>query len=129
MEKFRPKILLVDDETEAREGLARTLRHKGYEVVEVGSGGACLARAKAEWPALIVLDVVLPDLPGTEVYKKLKSDPVTRAIPILMLTAKPDVVETLQIEQGGPDRTYEKPGRVENLVEVIRGMVSGRGNQ
>ena len=91
MAKFKQKILIVDDEQLAREGLARGLRSRGYEVVEAGTGAEVLSRAKSEWPALIILDVVLPDIPGTEVFEQLRQDPITKAIPVLLLTAKPDV--------------------------------------
>ena len=126
MPAFKPKILLVDDEAEARGSLAHVLRAKGYEVVEVGTGTEALARARSEWPALVILDVVLPDLPGTEVFKKLRADAITRAIPILLLTAKPDVLEQAGTELpsfGTKDRYFEKPGRVDDLLSVIQGML------
>jgi len=96
MATFKPKILLVDDEVEARSGLAHVLRAKGYEVVEVGTGTEALARAKGEWPALIILDVVLPDIPGTE-------------IPSF---------------EGTRDRYFEKPGHVDELLAVVHQMLT-----
>ena len=130
MAGFKPKILLVDDEVEARSGLAQALKMKGYEVVEVGTGAEALARAKSEWPGLIILDVVLPDLPGTEVFKRLRSDPITRAIPILLLTAKPDILERagtqLSSFEGTRDRFFEKPGRVDSLLSLIHEMLTGK---
>lgn len=122
---FKTKILVVDDEPEARAGLARMLRGKGYEVVEVGTGLEALASAKNDWPGLIVLDIVLPDIPGTEVFDRLRKDPVTKAIPVLLLTAKPDIAEKLPPSYSGTDRTFEKPGRMEDLLETIRGMLTG----
>ena len=128
MATFKPKILLVDDEAEARSGLAHALRMRSYEVVEVGTGTEALSRAKTEWPALIILDVVLPDLPGTEVFKKLRADPVTRIIPVLLLTAKPDILEVAGTEipsfEGTRDRYFEKPGRVEELLAVVHQMLT-----
>ena len=128
MAGFKPKILLVDDEMEARAGLARALRAKGYEVVEVGTGQEALSRAKSEWPALLILDVVLPDIPGTEVFKKLRADAITQAIPILLLTAKPDVLEQagtqLPAFRDRIDRYFEKPGRVDDLLAVIQEMIT-----
>ena len=130
MAGFKPKILLVDDEAEARGGLAQALKLKGYAVVEVGSGTEALARAKSEWPGLIILDVVLPDLPGTEVFKKLRADAVTRAIPILLLTAKSDVLEQAGTQipsfEGTRDRFFEKPGRVDQLLALIHEMLTGK---
>ncbi|GEM_PF-2869776 len=130
MAGFKQKILLVDDEVEARAGLAHALKMRGCEVVEVGTGMEALSRAKGEWPGLIILDVVLPDLPGTEVFKKLRADPITKAIPILLLTAKPDVLEQAGTElpsfEGTRDRYFEKPGRVEELLALIHEMLTGK---
>ena len=130
MATFKPKILLVDDEAEARSGLAHALRMKGYEVVEVGTGLEALNRAKGEWPSLVILDVVLPDIPGTEVFKKLRADPITKAIPILLLTAKPDVLDQagtqLPVLRDKIDCYFEKPGRVDELLAIIHGMLGGK---
>ena len=130
MAGFKPKILLVDDEQEARSGLAHALRMKNYEVVEVGTGTEALARAKGEWPGLIILDIVLPDIPGTEVFKKLRADAITRAIPILLLTAKPDVLDQagtqLPTFEGTRDRYFEKPGRVDELLSLVHEMLTGK---
>ncbi len=126
MPAFRPKILLVDDEPEARGALARSLRLKGYEVLEAATGAEVLSRAKAEWPALIILDVILPDIPGTEVFQNLRSDPITKAIPVLLLTAKPNIVDRLPSFSGKSDRYFEKPGRVEDLLETIHSMLTGK---
>jgi len=126
MAKFHPKILLVDDEPEARAGLAHGLRAHGYEVVEVGTGQEALDRVKAEWPALIVLDIVLPDIPGTEVFDRLRADPITKAIPVLLLTAKPDIAEKLPSTYAESDRMIEKPGRMEDVMGMVRNMLTGK---
>ena len=124
------KILVVDDEVDARSGLAHLLRAKSYEVVEVGTGAEALSKARAEWPSLIILDVVLPDVPGTEVFKQLRADALTRAIPILLLTAKPDVLEQAGTQlpsfEGTRDRYFEKPGRIDALLDTIHEMLTGR---
>ena len=126
MEKFRPKIMVVDDEPEAREALARGLKAKGYDVLEAGTGKEVFSRAKVEWPSLIILDIILPDVPGTEVFKQLRSDPITKAIPVLLLTAKPDIVRELPSFSGKSDRYFEKPGRTEDLLKTIQEMVTGK---
>ena len=130
MAAFKPKILVVDDEQEARAGLAHSLRSKGYDVLEAATGGEVLARAKAEWPALIILDIVLPDIPGTEVFDQLRADPITKAIPILLLTAKPDIVAQVPAvrEKSEQYRFLEKPGRVEDLIKIVQDMLTGEGN-
>ena len=125
METFRPKVLLVDDEREAREALAHSLRAKGYEVLEEERGAPVVARAKAEWPALIILDVVLPDVSGTKVFEELRRDPLTKAIPVLLLTAKPDIAQGLPTFSGKSDRTMEKPGRIGDILRTVHEMLTG----
>ena len=128
MQPFKPKIMVVDDEPEARMGLAHSLRAKGYEVLEAATGKEVFDRAKQEWPSLIILDVLLPDVPGTEVFEKLRSDSITKAIPVLLLTAKPEVVERISAlrEKSQQYRTFEKPGRVEDLLKVVHEMLTGK---
>ena len=125
MTGFKPKILLVDDEAESREGLAHALRAKGYEVVEVGTGLEALNRAKSEWPTLVILDIVLPDILGTEVFERLRKDPITKAIPVLLLTSKPDVADKMPSSYAAHDRTFEKPGRLDDLLAIIHNMAMG----
>ena len=128
MQPFKPKIMVVDDEPEARMGLAHSLRAKGYEVLEAATGKEVFDRAKQEWPSLIILDVLLPDVPGTEVFESLRSDSITKAIPVLLLTAKPEVVERIPAlrEKSQQYRTFEKPGRVEDLLKVVHEMLTGK---
>jgi CheY-like chemotaxis protein len=123
---YKLKILLVDDETEARAGLGHMLRSKGYEVVEVGTGAEALARAKGEWPALIILDIVLPDMLGTEVFERLRADPITKAIPVLLLTGKPGAAEKVPASYGSSDQVFEKPGRVDELMALVHQMLTGK---
>jgi DNA-binding response OmpR family regulator len=79
-------ILAVDDNEALRYSLVRTLRDAGYQVIEAGTGSEALSLA-AENPDVITLDVHLPDIPGFEVCKQLKSDPATSHIPILHLSS------------------------------------------
>lgn len=125
MATFKQKIMVVDDEKEARTALARVLSSKGYEVLEVGEGKPVFSLAKSKWPSLIVLDIVLPDISGIEVLKQLRADPITKAIPVLLLTAKPDVVEQLGTLKEKTDEYFEKPGRIEDLMSTIQRMVAG----
>ena len=125
-EKYRPKILVVDDEPDARIELSRMLTLRGYKVLEVDRGEAALEAAKTEWPSLIILDIVLPDIPGTVVFERLRADPLTKAIPILLLTAKPFVVENMPAAYGKAEGVVEKPGRVEDLLTKIQQLLSGQ---
>jgi two-component system, cell cycle response regulator DivK len=81
------KILLVEDNEMNRDMLSRRLARKGYAVVIAEDGARGVALARAERPDLILMDLSLPVLDGWEATRRLKADPVTRAIPVIALTA------------------------------------------
>ena len=100
----KQKILVVDDEPDVVELIAFNLKQAGYDVVTAADGAEALKQAHATHPALVVLDIMLPELDGFEVCKLLRRDPATAAIPILMLTAKAaEIDRVLGLELGGDD--------------------------
>ena len=80
------KLLVVDDEPDAVLILARTLLARGYRVITAESGLQAINLAKAEKPDLILLDILMPDMDGTQVAAALQEDPTTRNIPVIFLT-------------------------------------------
>lgn len=103
------KILIIDDEPDVADILAMNLKAGGYRVVTSDNGEAGLAKAKAEAPNLIVLDLMLPKMSGLEVCKALKRDTATSRIPIIMLTAKSDEVDRIVGLELGADDYVTKP--------------------
>ena len=87
------KILIVDDEEHIRFLYSEELTEAGYEVITADSGHKLLERIEKEKPDLVVLDLMLPGIDGLEICKMLKSDSVTAAIPIIMVTAKGEAAE------------------------------------
>lgn len=95
----RKTILLVDDEEIARYVLRNWLLRSGFGLLEASSGQDGLAQARQHLPALIFLDLMMPDMNGFEVLKELKADPATRDIPVVIVTSKPLVgEEQMQLE-------------------------------
>ena len=88
---MKPKILVVDDEPDALEILGFKLKEAGFVPIFAKDGARALMAARDERPALIVLDLMLPEVDGLEVCKILRRDPATATIPILMLTARAHV--------------------------------------
>ena len=82
------KILVVDDDLSVRTLVKSILSGKGYELIEVADGGSACEVAISERPDLILLDVLMPGMGGFDVLGKLKDDPDTKLIPVIMLTAK-----------------------------------------
>jgi len=105
-----PMLLVVDDEPEINKLVARIFEKRGYRVTTALDGAEALASVKRDRPDLIMLDLNLPKIDGWEVCRQLKSDPATRAIPIIMLTAAHANVDDAQIGLGlGADEYVAKP--------------------
>jgi CheY-like chemotaxis protein len=81
------KILIVEDHVEIRGLMARFLGRAGYEVIEAETGLTAIERANAIHPDLITIDLGLPDITGDEVVARLKADPATKHIPVIVITA------------------------------------------
>lgn len=106
----QPTLLVVDDEPEINKLVARIFERRGYRVVAAYDGAEALTRVGQEPPDLIMLDLNLPKVDGWEVCRRLKSDPSTRGIPIIMLTAAHANVDDAQIGLGlGADEYIAKP--------------------
>src|ERR1700722_7441249 len=89
------KILVVDDEDDLLELIQYNLGKEGYRVQCVGSGEAAIGEAKTPLPDLALLDLLFPSVDGLDVSKALKSDPRTRHIPIIMVTAKSEEADVV----------------------------------
>jgi CheY-like chemotaxis protein len=100
------KIMLADDDPTIRLLVNATLRNDAYQLIEASDGEEALVLARDEMPDLILLDVSMPKLDGLEVCRRLKSDPQTRGIRIIMLTARAPDTEG---ESLGADGYFTKP--------------------
>src|SRR6266581_1404 len=123
MSAATPLVLIVDDEKDLRSLLDFNLRKAGYRTVHASTGSEALARATSHHPDMILLDLNLPDLPGTEVCRQLKSDPATEGIPIVMLTARSNEEDRVLGFELGAEDYVPKPFSVRELVlrlEVVR---------
>ncbi|MGC1306575.1 MAG: response regulator [Phormidesmis sp.] len=120
-------ILLVDDTLDNLRMLTALLRHRGYEVRGVTTGSAAIMGAAAQPPDLILLDINMPEMNGYEVCQKLKENAVTRAIPIIFISALNEVFDKVKaFTVGGVDyitkpfQVEEVFARIENQLEIQR---------
>ena len=104
-----PSILLVDDERDLLSLLDFNLRAAGFETLLATSGEQALSHLRRRIPDIVLLDLMLPDVPGTEVCRQLKSDPRTRHVPVVMLTAKGEEVDRVVGFELGADDYVTKP--------------------
>ncbi len=116
-------ILIVDDEPRIA-ALARDyLEHAGFAVTTAGDGPGALAQVKRERPDLVVLDLGLPGLDGLDVTRRLREDPSTAALPIVMLTARDDEIDKLLGLELGADDYLTKPFSPRELVARVRAVL------
>ena len=116
------RILLVDDEPDLRQLVTFNLREAGFEVDAVGSGQAGLALAVRLRPAVVVLDLMLPDVSGMEVCRALRADPVLAEVAVLMLTARGDEYDRVMGFEVGADDYVVKPFSVRELVMRVKAL-------
>jgi two-component system alkaline phosphatase synthesis response regulator PhoP len=117
------KILVVDDEIYIVHILDFSLGMEGYDVVTALDGEQALEKIKSEKPDLIVLDIMMPKLDGYEVCKTIKSDPATKHVPVILLSAKGRNVDQKMGFDVGADDYITKPFSPRKLVERINQLL------
>jgi DNA-binding response OmpR family regulator len=115
----KSRILVVDDEPDLVELVRHHLVREHYDVVTAGDGETGLAEARRKVPDLVVLDLMLPGIDGLEVCRRLRQDPRTEHIPIVMLTAKGEESDVVIGLSQGADDYVRKPFGVKELIARI----------
>ena len=111
-------VLVVDDDESIREVCRVVLATEGYRVVEAVDVPECLVRARADEPDLILLDWMMPGQEGIEALQALKLDPLTREVPVVMLTALDSLANITVATYNGADGYLSKPFEVADLLTV-----------
>ena len=120
------KILLVEDNEMNRDMLSRRLIRSGYEVVLALDGAQGVALAASEAPDVVLMDMSLPVLDGWEATRRLKSDPKTRTLPVIALTAHAMAGDEAKARQAGCDDFDTKPVEYTRLLSKIEGLLQKR---
>ena len=123
----RTRILVVDDEPDTLLPLTQALEADNYAVVGAVDGAEALVKVSNETPDLILLDLMLPKLNGYEVCMRLKEDPATRQIPIIMLSAKGEIKDKVLGIEIGADDYVTKPFDLLELKARIRALLRRAG--
>jgi len=118
------KILIVDDDPNALRLVSYTLQAEGYEVATAASGADALRRLPAERPDLIILDVMMPDMSGLEVCQRIRANPASARLPILMLSARGLVADRVSGLKSGADDYLPKPADTSELVARVQALLS-----
>lgn len=115
-----PRILIVDDEAPIRQFLTEFLTLHHYDVVTASSGPEALGHAKARGIALVLLDVLMPDMDGWQVLAQLKHDEATRSIPVIMLTGQGGANALMDSQRLGATDHLIKPFNPDALLAILR---------
>jgi DNA-binding response OmpR family regulator len=122
-EERQRKLLIVDDEESIVELIRVGMRYEGFQVEHVGGGYQALDVAQRFQPDVIILDLMLPDLDGMEVCRRLRDTEATADLPILMLTAKDDVRDRVAGLDIGADDYLVKPFKFEELLARVKALL------
>lgn len=119
----RPRVLVADDDAASRASLARILAAEGFDVEETAAGDAAIEAARRAGPALMFVDALMPLVGGHEVCRRLKGDPATARIPVVLMAearGKEDIVEAIR---SGADDLLVKPVTAEAVIRKLRTLV------
>ncbi len=119
----RETVLVVEDEVDILDVLVYNLEAEGFRVIRALDGQAAVTLAREKNPSLILLDIMLPGLSGTEVCRRLKQDPLTRDIPIIMVTAKAEETDAVLGLGLGADDYVTKPFRPKELMARVQAVL------
>lgn len=120
MSTSKPTILLVEDEPAQRAVLAYNLKSEGFDVIEAEDGEEALVMAQDSLPDLVLMDWMLPHVSGLEVCRRLKSGKATRALPVIMLSARSEELDKVRGLETGADDYMVKPYSVAELMARVR---------
>jgi pilus assembly protein CpaE len=118
------KILIVDDELESVKLIGLMLQRRGYEIIAAQLGAQALDKAQTENPDLAILDVMMPDMDGYEVCRRLRANPNTANLPIIMFTAKTLVDDKVAGFQAGADDYLTKPIHPDELASHVEAVLA-----
>src|SRR5215468_707689 len=123
------KILIVEDNEMNRDMLSRRLARRGYQIAMAVDGEEGIAAARGENPDLILMDMSLPVVDGWEATRRLKAEPLTRAIPVIGLTAHAMAGDREKVIEAGCDDYDTKPIELPRLLQKIEALLGRAGDR
>ena len=118
-----PLILCADDDPDILALLALRLERAGYRVAQAADGQEALTLARELKPSIVVLDVMMPRLTGTEVLEALRADPATHELPVILVSARAQQADVQRGMNAGADAYLAKPFHANELLELVEGML------
>ena len=124
-----PRILVIEDENDLRELLEYNLKGAGYEVIAASDAAAGFALAQEHRPDLVLLDIMLPDASGLDVCRMLRTNPVTRDVQVMMVTAKGEEIDRVVGFELGADDYVVKPFSTRELLLRVQAVLRRRSTK
>jgi DNA-binding response OmpR family regulator len=121
-------VLVADDDEDILQLVSFRLERAGYTVVTAADGPQALAAAREHQPDLAVLDVMMPGLNGYEVTRRLRADPATQAIPVILLTARVQEADVSRGFEAGADDYLRKPFSPQELRSRVQAILARRSS-
>ena len=117
------KILIADDDLEMLETLSSMLEEEGFALIMAENGLEAVELARKELPALVMLDIHMPKMDGLTACKEIKSDDVTRSVPVVMLTVEGSINEIQQAITYGAKTYITKPSSKAEILKVLKSII------
>lgn len=117
------KILVIEDDPATSRLVDYSLRHEGYQVITCSNGLEGIRKAQSENPDLVILDVMLPGMDGFEICNRLKHDPATSSLPILMFSAKAQEIDKEMGAKVGADDYLTKPSAPSEIINRVEKLL------
>jgi DNA-binding response OmpR family regulator len=129
MDKLTKKVIYFEDDKDMVELVRIILGREGYQITGVAEGQAGIKAVQQGSPDVVLLDLMLPDMDGWEIYQQLKHDESTSHIPVIVITAKAQSIDkVLGLEIAKVDDYISKPFTPQELIERVDKVISGRNN-
>ena len=125
-DESQARVLVADDEDDVRELVVYRLSRSGYDVVEARDGEEALRLAGERTPDLLVLDVMMPRIDGYELTRRLRAEPATSRVPVILLTARTQENDVSQGFEAGADDYLKKPFNPDELLARVRAVLGRR---
>jgi CheY-like chemotaxis protein len=121
-----PRVLVVDDDPQVRKLVSLNFELDGYDVVSAAGGAEALAEVARQRPDVMVCDVMMPGMDGLEVVRRLRADPKTASLPVVMVSAKAQRSDLTEGKSAGADAYVTKPFDPQDLLDAVAKLLKRR---
>ncbi len=125
--ELRQRVLVVDDDEHIQKSLSQYLEMEDFDVDVASSGPQALEQARRQTPDLVLLDIMMPEMDGFEVVERLRQQPSTQHVPIILLTARGQDTDVIKGYHMGVSSYLTKPFNLDELVDTIREVLDADG--